>query len=44
MTAWTSEELTCIGTAEELEIAFLRRDGTLGRPRTIWVVPYRDGL
>ena len=24
MTAWTSEELTRIGTAEELEIAFLR--------------------
>jgi predicted lipid-binding transport protein (Tim44 family) len=39
MTAWTSEELTRIGTAEDLEIAFLRRDGTLGRPRTIWVVP-----
>ena len=44
MTTWTSEELTHVGTAEELEIAFLRPDGTLGRPRTIWVVPYRDGL
>ena len=44
MTTWTSEELTRVGAAEELEIAFLRRDGTLGRPRTIWVVPYRDGL
>jgi len=44
MTAWTSEELTRIGTAEELEIAFLRGDGMLGSPRTIWVVPYRDGL
>jgi hypothetical protein len=44
MTPWTSEELTRVGAAEELEIAFLRGDGTLGRPRTIWVVPYRDGL
>lgn len=42
MTTWTSEELTRVRAAEELEIAFLRRDGTLGRPRTIWVVPYRD--
>ena len=44
MTGWTSEELTGIGTAEELEIAFLRGDGPLSGPRTIWVVPYRDGL
>jgi Uncharacterized protein conserved in bacteria (DUF2255) len=43
MTPWTSEELTRVGAAEELGIAFLRGDGTLGRPRTIWVVPYRDG-
>jgi hypothetical protein len=41
MTAWTEDELARIGTAEELEIASLRRDGTLGSPRTIWVV--RDG-
>ena len=36
MTAWTSDELTRIGTADELEIASRRRDGTLGNPRTIW--------
>ncbi len=41
MTTWTSDELTKIGTAEELRIASRRPDGTLGRPRTIWVV--RDG-
>ena len=41
MTAWTEEELARIGTAEELEIASLRRDDTLGSRRTIWVV--RDG-
>jgi hypothetical protein len=33
MTAWTTEELTRIGTAEELQIAPRRRDGTLRNPR-----------
>src|SRR2546430_17578091 len=44
MTAWTSEELTRIGTAEELELASLRRDGSLRSPATIWVVRYGDTL
>ena len=44
MTTWTSEELTKIGTAEELEIASLRRDGTLRNPVTIWVVRLGDDL
>ena len=44
MTAWTSEELSKIGTAEELEIASLRRDGTLRKPVTIWVVRVGDDL
>ena len=43
-TTWTNDELTRVGTAEELQIASLRRDGTLGSPRTIWVVPYDDDL
>ena len=38
MTTWTREELDRIGTAEELEIASLRRDGMLRKSRTIWVV------
>jgi hypothetical protein len=38
MRRWTSEELDKIGTAEELEIASVRRDGTLSKPVTIWVV------
>jgi hypothetical protein len=38
MTIWTSDELNRIGTAEELEIAPLLRDGTLRNPVTIWVV------
>jgi hypothetical protein len=41
MAAWTSDELTRIGSAEELQLASERRDGSLRRPVTIWVV--RDG-
>jgi hypothetical protein len=44
MATWTSEELNKIGAAEELQIASLRRDGTLGGPRTIWVVRHGDDL
>ena len=44
MTMWTSDELTKIGTAEELEIASLRRDGTLRKPVIIWVVRHGDDL
>jgi hypothetical protein len=44
VTAWTSDELSKIGNAEEVRIASLRRDGTLRRPVTVWVVPYGDGL
>ena len=44
MTAWTSDELNKIGAAEELQIASLRRDGTLRTPVTIWVVRVGDGL
>ena len=38
MTSWTSEELDKIGTAEELDIASRRPDGTLRPFVTIWVV------
>jgi len=44
MTTWTRDELDKIGRAEELEIASLRRDGTLRKPVTIWVVRHGDGL
>jgi hypothetical protein len=44
MTTWTSEELTKIGAAEELQLASLRRDGTLRQPVTIWVVRLGDDL
>ncbi|MHB8730886.1 MAG: DUF2255 family protein [bacterium] len=44
MTAWTSDELNKIGTAEEMEITTLRRDGTRRTPVTIWVVRHGDDL
>jgi hypothetical protein len=44
MTTWTNDELNRIGTAEELRIASLRRDGTLRNPVTIWVVRLGDDL
>ena len=44
MTMWTSEELTRIGAADELEIASLRDDGTLRKGVTIWVVRLGDDL
>jgi len=44
MTTWTSSELSKISTAEELEIAPRRRDGTLRQPVIIWVVRVGDGL
>jgi hypothetical protein len=44
MTAWTSDELNKIGKAEELQIASLRRDDTIRKPVTIWVVRVGDDL
>jgi hypothetical protein len=44
MTAWTNDELNKIGAAEELQLASLRRDGTLRKPVTIWVVRHGDDL
>jgi hypothetical protein len=44
MTPWTSNELSKIGTAEELQIASRRPDGTLRKPVTIWVVRHGDDI
>lgn len=38
LATWTRDELAKIGAAEELELASVRRDETLGNPVTIWVV------
>jgi hypothetical protein len=44
MAVWTEEELGRIGPADELEIAPVRRDGTLRAARPIWVVRAGDDL
>ena len=44
MTIWTRDELSKIGTAEELQITSLRRDGTLRNLVIIWVVRLDDDL
>ena len=44
MAAWTREELKKIGSAEELQIASLRKDGSLRSMRIIWVVRVGDDL
>ena len=44
MSKWTSDELDKIAAAEELQIAPLRRDGTLRKPVTVWVVRHGDDL
>ena len=44
MAVWINDELNKIGTAEELRIASLRRDGTLRKPVIIWVVRVGDDL
>jgi hypothetical protein len=44
VTIWTSDELSSIDSADELRIESQRADGTLGSPRTIWVVRHGDDL
>ena len=44
MATWTKDELQKIAIAEELELASLRRDGTLSNGVTIWVVRVGDDL
>jgi hypothetical protein len=41
MSTWMPDELSKIERAEELDLASMRRDGTLRSPVTMWVV--RDG-
>jgi hypothetical protein len=44
MVEWTRDELARIAAAEELELAAVGGDGTLGAPVTIWVVRVGDDL
>jgi hypothetical protein len=44
MAAWTADDFSKIAAAEELDLASLRRDGTVRNPVTIWVVPHGEDL
>ena len=44
MSTWTSDELSRIGAAEELDLASVRSDSTLRKPVTMWVVRRDDDL
>jgi hypothetical protein len=44
MAAWTPDELTRIGKADELQISSRRRDGSLRPYVTIWVVRSGDDV
>lgn len=44
MTRWTGDQLDQVGRAEELQIASIRRDGTLRKSVTVWVVRHGDDL
>jgi hypothetical protein len=44
MSAWTEDELTRVGDAEELQVASYRADGSLRPYVTIWVVRSGDDL
>jgi hypothetical protein len=44
MTKWTSDQLDKIGRTEEVQIASVGRDGTSGKPVTVWAVRHRDDI
>jgi hypothetical protein len=44
MTRWTENELDRIGSVEELDFASLRKNGTLRKKVTVWVVRVDDSL
>ena len=44
MTQWTSDQQNKLGSAEEVEIAWVGLDGKLRKPVTVWVVRHGDDL
>jgi Uncharacterized protein conserved in bacteria len=44
MPAWSQDELSRIGKAQELRITTLRNDGSPRKPVTIWVIPQGERL
>lgn len=44
MTKWTNDQLDRLGRAEEVHIASVGSDGTLGKPVTVWAVRYGNDM
>src|SRR2546428_3601049 len=44
MSTWQNDELRKSEAAEELDLAAVRRDGTLRNPVTMWVVRHGDDI
>jgi|SRR5579864_695477 len=44
MKQWTSDQLEKIGRAEEVQISSAQRDGTMGKPVTVWAVRHGDDV
>jgi hypothetical protein len=44
VTAWTDDELSRVGAADELEVAPVGPDGNPRRPVPVWVVRVGDDL
>jgi len=44
MTQWTSDQLARVASAEEVQIASVRRDGVLRKPVTVWAVRRGDDI
>jgi hypothetical protein len=44
MTQWTTDQLDRVASAEEVQIASVRRDGVLSKPVTVWVVRQGDDI
>ena len=44
MTSWSQDDLDRLGGAGEVEVSSVRRDGSLSRARTVWIVRVGDDL
>lgn len=44
MSAWSQDDLDRLGAAGEVEVSSVRRDGSLSRARTVWIVRVGDQL
>ena len=44
MSAWSQDDLDRLGGAGEVEVSSVRRDGSLSRTRTVWIVRVGDQL